>query len=114
MGWQKRTSSRRVALHCFFSPKVRADRFGEMHLFADGSYIGIDPTGDHELNIALVCEGDRVHDCGGTHGTLDFYIQKSKNFRILEPQTSRFRDLRTMDPIAPRSTNAPTLHLFPI
>lgn len=56
LGIRGKTNASRVALHCHLSSPAENERLGEMHLFADGSYIGIDPTGDHETNVSLVCD----------------------------------------------------------
>ena len=41
----------RVAIHCYLPRKKYFNlRFGEMHIFKDGSYCGLDPINDDEVN----------------------------------------------------------------
>jgi geranylgeranyl reductase family protein len=78
MGVELHAPTKRVAVHAYL-PVRDTQRTGEMHLFADGSYIGVDPTAKQELNISLVCDGEKVREHGGLFETFTHYIRQSKN-----------------------------------
>lgn len=68
----------KVALHCHIQTKTETSRYGEMHLFGDGSYIGVNPTGNNEVNISLVTLAAQIKPHGGTHKLFNHYINQSK------------------------------------
>lgn len=70
---------KRVAIHCYLHTSTKAERMGEMHIFSDGSYAGIDPTGSNEYNLSVVCDGQIVRKLGGLNATLNHYVSQSKN-----------------------------------
>jgi flavin-dependent dehydrogenase len=51
-------------------------RYGEMHILK-GGYIGLDPTGNHEVNLSLVCNAQDVSTFGGTRDCFNHYLQQS-------------------------------------
>lgn len=57
LGHLRKLNTKRIALHCFLSRKIdRGQRLGEMHIFNDNLYCGIDPINDDEVNVSVVCE----------------------------------------------------------
>ncbi len=48
--WQER-----VALHVDVPSLTPTEPYGEMHVFKDGTYIGLNPIGTHTLNISALC-----------------------------------------------------------
>jgi len=76
LGFKKKDSQKKVALHCFVDRKEINQRYGEMHIL-EGGYIGLDPTGSHEVNLSLVCNAEDVSKYGGARACLNHYIQKS-------------------------------------
>lgn len=76
----KANNFERVAIHQNFKPKVTFDRVGEMHLFPDGSYIGIDPIGE-DVNVSLVTDKRKLLTDSPAK-ILEKYLIQSKN--ILE------------------------------
>lgn len=61
LGHIKEINTRRAALHCFLPRKSeRGNRMGEMHLFANESYCGLDPVLDEEVNFSIVCNSERL------------------------------------------------------
>jgi menaquinone-9 beta-reductase len=48
--WQER-----VALHVDVPSLIPTEPYGEMHVFPDGTYIGLNPAGAHTLNISALC-----------------------------------------------------------
>lgn len=49
--WQKR-----VALHVDVPSLTPTEPYGEMHVFPDGTYIGVNPIGTHTLNLSALCD----------------------------------------------------------
>ncbi|HTY88912.1 MAG TPA: FAD-dependent monooxygenase [Candidatus Acidoferrum sp.] len=49
--WQER-----VALHVDVPSLVPTEPYGEMHVFPDGTYIGLNPVGPRALNISALCD----------------------------------------------------------
>jgi geranylgeranyl reductase family protein len=74
-------TAKRVAIHVFVQSDEPNDNFGEMHLFKDGSYVGVDPTGQFEVNLSLVAEATTVRELGGPGRALFHYINQSDNLR---------------------------------
>lgn len=68
----------RVAIHFWLDKKTYFENKGQMHLFADGSYMGIDPTDENEMNISLVCMKSKLKEFKSTHALLNYYIADSK------------------------------------
>lgn len=48
--WQER-----VALHVDVQSLTPTEPYGEMHVFNDGTYIGLNPIGDTTLNVSALC-----------------------------------------------------------
>ncbi len=75
---KKSNNQKRVAIHCWLKRKFDFERVGQMHLFKDSSYIGIDPISNDELNVSLVCDAKVIKEFGGPLAVLNHYIEKSK------------------------------------
>ncbi|MCP4915017.1 MAG: hypothetical protein GY909_18005 [Oligoflexia bacterium] len=61
LGHLKRVENKRVAIHCFLTKKrEQRERFGEMHILEDGSYCGINPINNEEVNFSIVCDNSKV------------------------------------------------------
>lgn len=59
VGVEKRNHSHRIAIHQFV-PMENNSQFGEMHIMKSGSYVGINPTGEREFNLSVVCDADLI------------------------------------------------------
>jgi 2-polyprenyl-6-methoxyphenol hydroxylase-like FAD-dependent oxidoreductase len=46
----------RVALHVDVPSLQPTEPYGEMHVFEDGTYIGLNPIGAHTLNVSALCD----------------------------------------------------------
>ncbi len=82
--------SKRIAIHSWVKIDRPLRRKGQMHIFDDGSYIGLDPIGDEELNISLVCNPEVVKEHGNTRKTFEYYLKKLSNNGVkvtLSPDT---------------------------
>jgi 2-polyprenyl-6-methoxyphenol hydroxylase-like FAD-dependent oxidoreductase len=92
----------RVALHGHFHHSERNSHRGEMHLLADGAYIGVDPTGQHEVNMSLVLSARRLRALGGTREALQHHLSAARDYHARYgpfPQAAR---LRAVSPVAHR------------
>ncbi len=76
---QKKHDIHRVAFHCFLQANNHQSRQGEMHLFGNGNYIGIDPIHTEQINFSLVCDAKQVLAAGSHHAIFNQHIQASKN-----------------------------------
>ncbi len=76
---QSPANPKRVALHCYLTGHGAESRQGEMHLFENGNYIGLDPISNSEINFSLVCDAEDVRRAGGAREAINEHIQKSKN-----------------------------------
>jgi menaquinone-9 beta-reductase len=70
---------KRVAIHAFATLSQDSLRQGEMHLFSDGAYIGINPTGNREVNFSLVLDAVDLQKLGGPFRALNAYLSRSAN-----------------------------------
>lgn len=77
----------RVAIHAYLNPLAPLDRFGQMHILADGSYAGINPLGDTEVNFSIVTDAENVKSAGGPKALLNYHIIANPGLR------SQFRPL---------------------
>ncbi len=61
LGHIKEINTKRVALHCYLPRKIdRGQRLGEMHILENGSYVGLDPICDDEVNFSIVCDSTKL------------------------------------------------------
>lgn len=60
LGLSRRTSPKRVAVHAFLPSLKSNPRMGEMHLFGNGDYVGLNPLDDHKVNVSWVCDASRI------------------------------------------------------
>lgn len=61
LGHAKKVNTKRAALHCYLPRKIaHGYRMGEMHIFNDGSYCGLDPISDNEVNFSIVCDSIKL------------------------------------------------------
>lgn len=98
MGVELHAPTKRVAIHAYL-PVRETIRTGEMHLFKDGSYIGVDPTAKDELNISLVCDGEKIREHGGMFETFTHYIRESKNLYTRLGDLPKSTELWAVSPI---------------
>jgi len=74
---------KRLAIHAEVETRADNERRGEMHLFSDGAYIGLDPIETRLMNVTLVCyPKDLESKAGGNPGhLLKYYIDQSAHLR---------------------------------
>lgn len=93
---QKRT---RVAIHSYIKPKMTLPRLGQMHLFDDGAYIGVDPITEQETNISLVCDAELLKAKKDPREVLNEYIQNSNDLSAQFSLLSQEMPIWTVCPI---------------
>ncbi len=52
----------KIALHAHLKSRKSNSRQGEMHLFSEGDYIGLDPTNEEKTNLTLVCDQAKLKE----------------------------------------------------
>lgn len=92
-------SQKRVALHAFVNSAETNIRQGEMHLFDDGAYIGLNPTGEKEVNFSLVLDADELRSLGGPLLAMNHYLMKSKNLSQRFPLFENEKEISAAFPI---------------
>lgn len=76
----QKINNHRIAVHCYLEEKTH-DRMGEMHLFRDGAYVGLNPITEKEWNISLVCDYEKVQSLHGARQTIEYYINQSQHLK---------------------------------
>lgn len=72
--------NKRVALHAYLPLKVNADsnNQGQMHIFNDGSYCGLNPVGEKLWNFSIVCDAKILKKYSSIHDYINFIIKENK------------------------------------
>ncbi|HXH75417.1 MAG TPA: NAD(P)/FAD-dependent oxidoreductase [Bacteriovoracaceae bacterium] len=90
---------KRMALHCYLKPKLPLPLYGQMHILPDGSYVGINPIHQGEVNFSIVTSPAAITEAGGTKELINFWIgcrpQLSGQFHHLTDET-----IKTTSPIS--------------
>ncbi|WP_419172446.1 NAD(P)/FAD-dependent oxidoreductase [Halobacteriovorax sp.] len=68
-----------IALHAWLPCERKLPRKGQMFIFDEGCYIGVDPINDKEVNISLVCQAKHIKKYGSANDTFEFYLNKIKD-----------------------------------
>lgn len=106
----KKINNKRVAIHTLIKTAKGEERLGEMHLFSDGSYIGIDPIHAAEMNITLVCDSKKIKEAKKPELLLNHYIQKSMQLSqtiLIDPKES---EIHTVSPITHQVKSVASQH----
>jgi menaquinone-9 beta-reductase len=84
--WQKR-----VAIHVDLPSLAHTEPYGEMHVFHDGTYIGVNPIGPETLNLSALCDPDQLR--GTTPSEfINRRVQGSRHLNTrIDPITDRSR-----------------------
>jgi 2-polyprenyl-6-methoxyphenol hydroxylase-like FAD-dependent oxidoreductase len=82
--WQER-----VALHVDVSSLTPTEPYGEMHVFKDGTYIGLNPIGPHTLNVSALCD---PHELQRTTA-MDFINQRTQASSHLRARIAPLTDV---------------------
>lgn len=82
--WQER-----VALHVEVPSLTPTEPYGEMHVFADGTYIGLNPIGPKTLNISALCDPAELR----CTTPMDFINQRTQASEHLRPRIAPLTDV---------------------
>lgn len=97
-------SHKKVALHCFLDPKQSIGQFGQMHILPGGSYIGINPINDHEVNFSIVTDQEAIKKAGSAKELINFWIAQrpelSAQFNLMTTE-----EIKTTSPLTRRSVD---------
>jgi flavin-dependent dehydrogenase len=82
LGHLKNQQYNRVALHVYLPlrNKKHYSRLGQMHIFKDGSYAGIDPINENEINFSIVCSKNILKN-SSPKDVINYYIESSPQLR---------------------------------
>lgn len=81
LGHINELNTKRTAIHCYLSRKnFNGLRKGEMHIFSDGSYCGLDPISDTEVNFSLVVDSEILKE-KKPEDLIRTYIESSERLR---------------------------------
>ncbi|MES2768821.1 MAG: NAD(P)/FAD-dependent oxidoreductase [Bdellovibrionota bacterium] len=92
-------TGKRVALHVLVHNKDKNLRRGEMHIFDNGAYIGVNPTGEKEVNFSLVLDAEDLRKLGSPFEALNYYLEKSPNLKSRFPRFLEEDKISTAFPI---------------
>lgn len=84
--------NKRVALHAYLPKKTDQDSFnqGQMHIFSNHSYCGLNPVAKDLWNFSIVCNADLIKNY---ESVSELVVQTVKNNKILE-QNVDVRNIR--------------------
>lgn len=106
LGVDRKSDSNKVAIHCWKKGDYSFERKGEMHLYEDGSYIGVDPISNGEVNLSLVCESSIVKKYKSPKEVMNSYIKKSDSLSSRIGLIGDEEDVYTVSPISHKVSKA--------
>jgi menaquinone-9 beta-reductase len=103
---QNKVNSNRIALHVYL--KVKAPKFytrvGQMHIFDDGEYCGLDPIHADEINFSIVCDKKMLQKYKA-HELINHYISKSKCLSLMFDTISENERITSIYPLTSRNSH---------
>ena len=73
-------------------------RFGEMHIFKDGSYCGLDPINDDEVNVSFVFNVEKVKS-NNLRQLCNQYLSQSKRLVEMFGEIPTDAEMKTITPL---------------
>lgn len=96
-----KVNSDRVALHAYLPRKTeRGLRLGEMHIFKDGSYCGLNPVSDDEVNFSIVCDSSEISNKTLIVEFMNKKIQESKRLSEMFDPITNIEQVKTSSPLS--------------
>lgn len=89
LGLAVQSSNHKMALHCHLNPINHLKRLGQMHILSNGSYVGIDPINEREVNFSIVFDKKKLDRSNGLHSFINGLI---KNHPLLKKQIGFISD----------------------
>jgi 2-polyprenyl-6-methoxyphenol hydroxylase-like FAD-dependent oxidoreductase len=94
--WQER-----VALHVDVPSLMPTEPYGEMHVFPDGTYIGLNPIGSRTLNISALCDPAELQ----RKNAMEFINQRTQASEHLRPRLAPLTDCSGVRATFPAAAN---------
>jgi flavin-dependent dehydrogenase len=103
LGHSPEIDTSRVALHCYVPRLINHyRRYGQMHIFSDGSYCGINPINDLEVNLSIVIDKSEIQEKKNLIEIMNIRIKGSKTLSAM---------FRPIDEKVEIKTSAPLKHI---
>ena len=104
LGHSSKLDTSRAAIH-FYLPRIffQGLRYGEMHIFSDGSYCGIDPINDNEVNVSFVVDSEKLKGKDLLE-LCNSYIQSSKRLLKMFGQISKDIEIKVITPLTNKNS----------
>lgn len=104
LGHSDKIDTSRVAVHFFLPRKsFKGLRYGEMHIFHDGSYCGIDPVNDEEVNVSFVFDAAKIRGTN-LHDLSNLYIKKSKRLYEMFGEITSAVEIKAVTPLTNKNS----------
>ncbi|MBL7664427.1 MAG: FAD-dependent monooxygenase [Bacteriovoracaceae bacterium] len=102
LGHNKINENGRIALHCFLPLKNLCDytRIGQMHIFKDGAYCGLDPISPNEINFSIVCYKDQLKAFNSPTELMNYYIEQSPLLLGMFEKLNPSQEIKSLFPIS--------------
>jgi flavin-dependent dehydrogenase len=99
LGHSAKIDTSRIAIH-FYLPRnsFQGLRYGEMHIFNDGSYCGLNPINDNEVNVSFVVDSSKLKG-NNLHDICNNYLRSSKRLKKMFGEISEGVDLKVVTPL---------------
>ena len=104
LGHAAKIDTSRVAVH-FYLPKKKFHnvRFGEMHIFNDRSYCGLDPIQDDHVNVSFVFDAEKMKG-RELRQLCNSYLKQSSRLTEMFGIISDEIDIKTITPLTSKNT----------
>ena len=74
-------TEKKIAIHCYLTPKKSIGKNGQMHILGEGSYIGINPISDVLVNFSIVTDANAIKNAGGMKELLNFWLEQNLSLK---------------------------------
>lgn len=101
LGLAKQPWQERVALHVDVPSLSPTQPYGEMHVFPDGTYLGLNPTGPRTLNVSALCNPAELQRTTAT----EFLNRRTQAFPALRPRIAPLTDAANVRATFPAAAN---------
>lgn len=95
----------RMAIHCYLPRKIdHGLRLGEMHIFEDGSYCGLNPVQDDQVNFSIVLDSKTIKNKNQLIPEMNKRIQQSKRLSQLFNLIDEDTEVKTSMPLSHKNS----------
>ena len=93
---------KKVAIHCYLKSKKPLSPLGQMHILPNGSYVGINPIVQEEVNFSMVTDQQAIKAAGSPRELVNFWIRES-SFLSEQFYPLTMEEIKTVVPITRKS-----------